>query len=70
MPTVLLKCQIRLLHDLKNAGYLLSILAVCFGATHSIVFGQKRAIVTPTDDIVRPKRTSCIGLMILQWLST
>ena len=30
------------------------------------MFGQKRALVTPTDDIVRPKRLCCIDLMIIQ----
>ena len=34
------------------------------------MFGQKRAIVTPRDDIVRPKRLCCINLMILEWLIT
>ena len=34
------------------------------------MFGQKRAIVTPTDDIVRPKRLCCMNLVTLEWLST
>ena len=46
-----------------------SILAVVFGATMSC-FGQKKAIVTPMDDIVRPQRLCCITLMILEWLIT
>ena len=66
MPTVILKCKIRLFHDLKNAG-LPSILAVNFRAIISCL-ERKRAIVTTTDDIVRPKRLSCINPMILEWL--
>ena len=31
---------------------------------------QKRAMVTPTDDILRPKRLYCIVLIILYCLST
>ena len=34
------------------------------------MFGQKKAIVTPADDIVRPQRLCCITLMILEWLIT
>ena len=67
MPTVILKCQIRLFHDLKNAGYLAFLL--WFLELQSRVWTE-RAIVTPTDDIVRPKSLCYINLMILEWLST
>ena len=68
MPNGILKCQIGLFHSLKNAGYLKQH-SCCGFWSYNVVFGQKKAMVTPTDDIVRPQRLCCITLMILEWLA-
>ena len=69
MPTVILKCQIRLFHDLNNAGYILGIFAVGFGTTISCLDRNGQQL-DPTNDILKPKRLFCMDLIMLKWLST
>ena len=67
IPKGILKCQIGLFHSFKNTGcpaFLLWFLEL------QCRVWTKKAIVTPTDDMVRPQRLCCITLMILEWLIT